>query len=74
MTTTTDDAFMQAYRAAGRREAQDQLAASIARLKALLKHLQEAAKQDDPYDWLAITPAPGFPDPRARYARARQQS
>ena len=62
--TAEDKAWMEAYLAAARREVQDELAASAARLRALAQHLAEAAKQDDPYHWLAVTPVPGQPGSR----------
>ena len=38
--------------------------ASIARLRALLEHLEDAATKPNPYDWLATTPTPGQKNPR----------
>jgi hypothetical protein len=53
------------------RTAQEDLAASIARLKALLKHLQRAQQAPDPYDFLAVNPAPGQRPKVANRGRAR---
>jgi hypothetical protein len=46
------------------RTPQDSLAASIARLRALLQLLEEAQTKPDPFYFLAVTSLPDQQDPR----------